>query len=151
MQGRQKSFHIGRGHGMLKNYYGPRYYCLIFAFQCLFLLLLLFLVFFAGFVVKTRIGSHPFSKQFILSQRWRSSWFFLNYLKRLSFCQHLLYKVWSTYIFCEDFIKNTIYFTHHLNGFMGFLYSYRIWAYLREINIKKFWYTFEELRIDRST
>ena len=36
MQGRQKSFHIGRGHGMLKNYYGPQYYCFIFAFQCLF-------------------------------------------------------------------------------------------------------------------
>ena len=135
----------------LKTIMGHNTIASFLRFSAFLLLMLLFLVFFAGFVVKTRIGSHPFSKEFILSQTWRSSWFFLNYLKRLSFCQHLLYKVWSTYILCEDFIKNTIYFTHHLNGFMGFLYSYRIWAYLREINIKKFWYTFEELRIDRST
>ena len=33
-------------------------------------------------------------------------------------------------VYFEDFIKNTIYFTHHLNSFVSFLWRYRIWAYL---------------------
>ena len=65
MQGRRNAFHIRGGYGMLKKYYRPRYYCFFFAFQCL---VFSFLVFFSGLVVKARIASHPFSKEFILFQ-----------------------------------------------------------------------------------
>ena len=76
--------------------------------------------------------------------------FFLIYLKR-SFIKYNLYKVCKTTIFylCiyfEDFIKNTIYFTDYLSNSVGFLWSYRIWAYLREINIKKCWYFYVEVK-----
>ena len=50
--------------------------------------------------------------------------FFLIYLKR-SFIKYNLYKVCKTTffylcIYFEDFIKNTIYFTHYLSNSVGF-------------------------------
>ena len=41
-------------------------------------------IFFAGLAIKTRIAFHPFSKEFILSQGYRSS-FFLKLFKALIF------------------------------------------------------------------
>ena len=40
-----------------------------------------FLVFFAGFFVKARIASHPFSKEFILSQLFKALIFLISFTK----------------------------------------------------------------------
>ena len=126
-----------RAYGRLQKIIGHDTNVSFFAFQCL---VISFLVFFAGFGVKTRIASHLFSKKFILSQ----SFFFLKVFKALILFNIIFIKTVKQLFYLrtyfEDFIKNTICFTHHLNSFAGFLWSYRIWAYLREINIKRFWY-----------
>ena len=74
--------------------------------------------------------------------------FSLNYLKRsffnISFAKSE--PLFYLRIYFEDFIKNTIRLTHHLNSFVGFLSSDRIWAYIQEKNIKKFWYFLWRLR-----
>ena len=65
MQGRRNAFYNERGDVRLKNFIGHDTIVSFFAFQCL---VFSFLVFFTGFVVKTRIAYHHFSKEFILSQ-----------------------------------------------------------------------------------
>ena len=82
-----------------------KFYVSFFAFQCL---VFSFLVFFVGFVVKTRIASHHFSKEFILSQ----SFFFLKLFKALKLFNIIFTKTVKPLFFYlrmyfEDF-KNTI-------------------------------------------
>ena len=62
MQSRRNTFHTRGGHGISKKYYWPQYYCFYFAFQWL---VFSFLVLFSAFVVKARMSSHHFSKEFI--------------------------------------------------------------------------------------
>ena len=82
--------------------------------------------------LSARSSSAPKLRKFLFS---------LNYLERLFFNISFAKSEPHFYlrIYFEDFIKNTIYLTHHLNSFVGFLWSYRIWACLREIKMKKFW------------
>ena len=107
-----------RAYGRLQKIIGHDTNVSFFAFQCL---VISFLVFFAGFGVKTRIASHLFSKKFILSQ----SFFFLKVFKALILFNIIFIKTVKQLFYLrtyfEDFIKNTICFTHHLNSFAGFL------------------------------
>ena len=68
--------------------------------------------------------------------------YLLKLLKALIFYKYLLYNICknpslSLCIFWKLHQKYYLLFTHHLNSLVGFLWSYRMWAYLREINIKK--------------
>ena len=122
-------FTLGKGMECLKSIIGHNNIVSFLHFNDLFFS---FLAFFSGFVVKTRIalpfqqGVHPLP----------------NYLKR-SFlfnisCAKSVKPLFYLRICFEDFIKTTIYFTHDQNSLVSFLWSYRIWAYLRDKHFDSF-------------
>ena len=104
MQSRRNVFHTRGGHGMLKKYYRTRYYCFFFAFQWL---VFSFLVFFSGFVVKARIASHHFSKEFILSPKLFKALIFFN----ISFTKSVKPLFLSMYIFWGFHQKYYLFYT----------------------------------------
>ena len=97
-------------------------------------------MFFEAFIIKIRIASYPFNIRSSSSPRVREVPFFLKLFKTPSvLISH--YKVckttFSIYVNILNISSNVLFTLHIIWTFVSFLWSYRIWAYLQKINIKK--------------